>query len=292
MTARILIIGRTGQVATELRALLPDAVALEAPELDLTRADSIAAALAAHRPAVVVNAAAYTAVDRAEDERDLAFAVNADGPALLGAATAAAGIPVLHISTDYVFDGTRGTPYVETDATSPLGVYGASKLEGERRLRDANPRTTILRTAWVCSAHGGNFVKTMLRLAAERPALRVVADQHGAPTFAADLADALAAIALGMIADDKAPTGLFHFTNAGVTTWKDFAAAIFAAAAERGLKTPRLEAITTADYPTPARRPAYSALSTRRIEEAYGVRPRPWAEGLGRLIDDSLETAQ
>jgi dTDP-4-dehydrorhamnose reductase len=295
---RVLVVGRLGQIATEFCARLPAAghevLALEPPELDLTRPESLAAAIAGFRPEVVVNAAAYTAVDRAEDEAELAFAVNATGPGLLGEAAARAGIPVVHFSTDYVFDGTKGSPYTEEDEPSPTGVYGASKLEGERRLLAANPRSIVLRTAWVCSAHGGNFVKTMLRLGRERGSISVVADQHGAPTFADDLADAVVALLPRLVAAPAgAPVfGVFHLTGAPHTTWHGFAEAIFAGAAERGQRPPRLTAITTADYPTRARRPADSRLDCRRSAAVLDIRPEDWRAGLARCLDALLKPGQ
>lgn len=288
---RILVAGRAGQIATELLARLPahghEAVGLEPPELDITRADSIAAAFARVRPEAVVNAAAYTAVDRAEDERDLAFAVNATGPRLLGESAARAGIPVVHFSTDYVFDGAKGAPYVEEDAPNPVGVYGASKLAGEQALHAANPRSTTLRTAWVCSPHGANFVKTMLRLAAEREVLRVVADQHGAPSFAGDLAEAAIALLPRLAAAPAGDPcfGVFHLTGTPHTTWHGFTAAILAGAAARGRKAPRLEAITTAEYPTKARRPADGRLDCGRAARVLGLAPADWRVSLDRCLD-------
>jgi len=279
---RILIVGRTGQIATELLARLPQAVALEPPELDLTDAASIAVAFAAHRPEAVINAAAYTAVDRAEDDRALAFAVNATGPRLLGEAAARAGIPVVHYSTDYVFDGRKATPYTEADAPDPIGAYGASKLAGELLLHLAQPRSVTFRTAWVCSPHGGNFVKTMLRFGKEREELRVVADQHGAPTFAADLAAAAIAVLPRLVAAPAGDPcfGVFHLTGAPYTTWFDFAAAILDGAARRGQKRPRLVPITTADYPTKAQRPANSRLDCSRAQDVLGLSPADWRDGL------------
>jgi dTDP-4-dehydrorhamnose reductase len=297
---RVLVVGRTGQVATELRARLPAAghevVALGPPELDLTRAGTIAAALDRLRPDAVVNAAAYTAVDRAEEEPERAFAVNAAGPGLLGEAAARAGkgggIPVLHLSTDYVFDGAKGAPYAEEDAPSPTGAYGASKLEGERRLHAAHPRATTLRTAWVCSPHGSNFVKTMLRLGRERPELRVVADQRGAPTFADSLAEAAAALLprLASAPAGDARFGVFHLTGAPHTTWHGFAEAILAGAEARGLlrPAPRLVAIATADYPTRARRPADGRLDCGRAAAVLGLRAPDWRAGLDRCLDALL----
>ncbi|MBP0443549.1 dTDP-4-dehydrorhamnose reductase [Roseomonas sp. SSH11] len=288
---RILVAGRTGQLAIELMERLPrdghQPVAGEAPELDLTDPASIARAVEAAAPDVIINAAAYTAVDRAESQRDLAFAVNATGAGLLAEAAARRGIPFVHVSTDYVFPGDGGAPYAEDAPTGPVGVYGESKLAGERAVMAANPRSIILRTAWVCSPHGGNFVKTMLRLGQERALVSVVSDQQGAPTFAADLADAIARI-LPRLADAKAGDeglGVFHLTGAPHTSWHGFAQAIFAEAAARGLKTPELRAITTAEYPTPARRPADGRLDCGRIARIHGIQPADWRQSLSRCLD-------
>ena len=288
---RVLIAGRAGQIATELAARLParghEVLALEPPDLDIADAASISRAFAEFRPEALVNAAAYTAVDRAEDDRETAFAVNATGPGLLGEAAARAGIPVVHYSTDYVFDGTKGAPYTEEDAPNPLGVYGASKLEGERRLHAACPRAVTLRTAWVCSPHGTNFVKTMLRLAAEREELRVVADQHGAPTFADDLAEAAIALLprLAVARPGDPCFGVFHLTGAPHTTWHGFTQAILAGAAARGRRVPRLLPITTAEYPTKARRPADGRLDCSRAARVLGLAPADWRLSLERCLD-------
>jgi dTDP-4-dehydrorhamnose reductase len=288
---RVLVAGRTGQLAIELLDRLPrdghQVVAQEAPELDLTDATSIARAVEAAAPEVIVNAAAYTAVDKAESQRDLAFAVNATGAGLLAEAAAKRGLPFVHVSTDYVFPGDGGAPYAEEAPTGPSGVYGESKLAGERAVMSANPRSTILRTAWVCSPHGNNFVKTMLRLGRERDAVSVVADQHGAPTFAADLADAIARILprlAGSPAGDEA-FGIFHLTGLPHTTWHGFAAAIFDEASRRGLKTPELSAITTAEYPTPARRPADGRLDCSRIARVHGIQAADWRTSLSGCLD-------
>lgn len=297
---RVLIAGRQGQVAQALlRRFDGHAVtALEPPELDLTEPASIAAAMAAVRPELVVNAAAYTAVDRAEDQEALAFAVNRDGAAHLAAAAAALGAPFVHFSTDYVFDGRKGAPYVETDAPSPLGVYGRSKAEGEAAVLAAHPRSVVLRTAWVCSADGANFVKTILRLAAEREELRVVADQHGAPSFAADLADAVAVMASRLLAAPAgdAAFGLFHLTGSPHTTWHRFTAEILAQAARRGMRVPRLAAIATTDYPTRAMRPADARLDCSRIADIHGISPADWrlslAQCLDRLLGSNKELAE
>jgi dTDP-4-dehydrorhamnose reductase len=241
----------------------------------------------------VVNAAAYTAVDRAEDQPDLARAVNATGAGWLAAAAAGRGAPFVHFSTDYVFDGLKGAPYVETDPVSPLGVYGATKAEGERLVLAANPRSVVLRTAWVCSPDGANFVKTMLRLATEREELRVVADQHGAPTFAADLAAAVARMAPRLVAADAgdAAFGLFHLTGQPHTTWHGFTEAILDEAARRGHPRPRLVPITTAAYPTKARRPADGRLDCSRVSQVFGIAPADWRQSLGRCLDVLLARA-
>jgi dTDP-4-dehydrorhamnose reductase len=289
---RLLVAGREGQVARALAARFAGhaLTALEPPALDLTDRASIEAAMAAASPELVVNAAAYTAVDRAEDDAALAEAVNRDGAANLAAAAAARGLPFIHFSTDYVFDGRKGAPYVETDAPSPLGVYGRSKEEGERAVLAANPRSAILRTAWVCSPVGGNFVKTMLRLAAERDELRVVADQHGAPTFAADLAEAVFAMAprlLAAPAGDEA-FGLFHLSGAPHTTWHGFATEILAQAAMRGHRRPAVTPIATSDYPTRATRPADGRLDCTKIGRVHGIAPADWRASLARCLDELI----
>ena len=282
---RILVVGRSGQVARALAEALPATdwphSLMEAPELDLTDAASIAAAVAATRPDVVVNVAAYTAVDAAETDQALAHAVNAAGPGLLAEAAEKVGAAIIHFSTDYVFDGSAG-PWREDQAPAPLGVYGATKLAGEIAVAAANPRHAILRTAWVCSATGNNFLRTMLRLGETRDELRVVADQHGAPTFADDLAAAVIAM-IPALAQGHG-TGIFHLTGAPGTTWHGFAAAIFAEAAKHGRRAPRLLPITTAEYPTPARRPADSRLDCSRILAVHGVAQADWRDSLARAV--------
>lgn len=288
---RVLVAGRTGQLAIELLDRLPrdghTVVALEAPELDLTDPASIRRAVEQATPEVIVNAAAYTAVDKAESQPDLAFAVNAIGAGMLAAIAAARALPFVHLSTDYVFSGDWGAPYDEDAPTGPTSVYGASKLAGEQAVIAANSRTAIIRTAWVCSPHGTNFVKTMLRLGRERKAVAVVADQYGAPTFAADLADAIARMLPRLAAAPAGDPafGVFHLTGAPWTTWHGFAEAIFAEAAARGQKAPKLSAITTADYPTPARRPADGRLRCERIASIHGIETTGWRQSLSRCLD-------
>jgi len=286
----ILVLGGAGQVGTELQALLwPDGVTVHAPgrsELDITDADAVAAALAARAYRAVINTAAYTAVDKAESDVVAAWRLNALAPAILAAATAAKGIPLVHVSTDYVFAGTKPEgAYAPDDPIDPQSVYGASKAAGELAVRTGNPRHAIVRTAWVVSPHRGNFVKTMLRLAAERDALTVVNDQHGCPTSAGDLAAALAAIAQRLATDAAAPTGTFHCVNAGDTTWRGFAEAIVAGSARRGGRAVPVAGIPTSAYPTPARRPANSRLSTTSLTAAYGLQPRPWQAALDDILD-------
>lgn len=289
---RVVLIGKEGQVAraieARLRAAAHDVITLARPDYDLLRPAGIAAAIAAADPDVVVNPAAYTAVDRAEDEPDVAFAINATAAGVIAEASARVDAPIIHVSTDYVFDGAKTTPYAEEDPTNPIGVYGQSKLAGERAVIGANSRHVIVRTAWVCSPDGHNFLKTMLRLGAERPVLRVVDDQRGSPTFAADLAGSVETILerLARPQSETAPFGIFHAAGAGETTWCGFARAIMAGATARGLgPMATVEAITTADYPTKARRPAYSKLATGKLAADYGVRLPVWTEGLERCLD-------
>ncbi len=291
--APVLVVGREGQIARALAALstpLRRFVCLgRADGVDLARPETLAAPIERFGPDIIVNAGAYTAVDRAESEAAAAFAVNRDGAGALAALAAARGLPLIHLSTDYVFDGRKPAPYVEDDPVAPLGVYGRSKAEGEAAIRAAGGRHLILRTAWVYAATGGNFVRTMLRLAATRDAVAVVDDQHGAPTAAADIADAIAALVVA-IRTGNANWGTFHLTAAGETNWHGFAAAIFAAAARAGRKVPRLTAIPTVAYPTAARRPANSRLDCGKIAAAYGIALPDWREGLAAVMAETLAT--
>ena len=228
-------------------------------------------------------------MDRAESEPDLAFAVNRDGAAHLAEACAEAGIPLVHFSTDYVFDGTKGAPYTEADAPNPLGVYGQSKWAGEEAVRERLDRHVILRTSWVFSAHGHNFVKTMLRLSGERDELRVVADQHGNPTAAADIARAALRIAQRAVAEPDAAWGTFHFAGTPATTWHGFAEAVVAEARRHGeVRAERVEPIPTSDYPTPARRPADARLDGTRLARVWGIEPPPWQPALARVVAEVL----
>ncbi|MFT3729149.1 MAG: dTDP-4-dehydrorhamnose reductase [Terricaulis sp.] len=288
---RLLIIGGSGQLGLELRrAALPDGWRCDAPSrdaLDLGSLAHIEAAVRALRPNVIVNAAAYTAVDKAESEPEAAFALNRDAPTALAQIAALMGVPLVHVSTDYVFDGTSARAYAESDATAPLGVYGASKLAGEDTVLGAQAHAAVVRTSWVFSAHRSNFVKTMLRLSETLDEVGVVADQRGRPTSAADLARACVALADRLRAGDADARGVFHFANAGETTWADFAGAIFEGARRRGHKGAAVKRITTAEYPTPAKRPANSRLDTAKIE-ALGITPRPWRAALSDVLDELL----
>ena len=283
---RILLFGGSGQVGGAIRALrLPDGVTLVAPgrdQADIVDRAAVDAVLGSEQWTAVINTAAWTAVDAAEDAVAGAFAANALGPAVLADATRERGIPLVHVSTDYVFDGTKDAPYEEDDRTGPVGAYGASKLAGEEAIRTGTPHHVILRTSWVYGGPERNFLRTMLRLAETRDAIQVVDDQWGSPTYAPDLAAALVTIALRDDIRDHA--GIFHFANRGETTWCRFARAIFARSAARGGPSATVEAITTAEFPTAARRPANSRLATRRIEEAFAIVPRQWQDALADAI--------
>lgn len=277
----LLVFGRSGQVATELRRLAPDASFLGRDQADLSDPAACARAIRASGCGGVLNAAAHTAVDRAEAEPDLARAVNAAAPAAMAQAAAQMGIPFLHISTDYVFDGSGERPWVESDPTGPLGVYGATKLAGEQAVAAAGGQWAVLRTSWVFSAHGANFVKTMLRLGAEREELRVVADQHGGPTPAAAIAAASLAM-LGAMRGDAARGGIYHFSGAPDTSWAGFAREIMAQA---GLAC-RITQIASSDYPTPARRPANSRLNCAAILRDFGISRPDWRAGLAKVLQE------
>lgn len=292
----VLVLGAGGQVGTELlRALAPSGEVIAATRsgqlpdgTPCERADfddiaSLSSLLDRLQPSVVVNAAAYTAVDKAESDRDAAFRANAEAPGAIARWCAAHGVPLVHYSTDYVFDGQGTRPYLPDDATAPLGVYGASKLAGEEAIRAAGGRHLIFRTAWVYAAHGNNFLRTMLRVGAERDVLRVVADQIGTPTPAALIADVTAQA----LRHPGALSGTWHLTATGETSWHGFAEAIFADVLARGriAKAPQVEAITTADYPTPAQRPAYSRLDVTSLQQDFGIVLPDWRDGLAGVLD-------
>jgi dTDP-4-dehydrorhamnose reductase len=287
---RLIVTGTQGQVAQSLRERAPahgvEVELVGRPELDLADPQSIGKALAGRRADVVINAAAYTAVDRAEAEQELATQVNGTGAGLVAEAARRLGVPVIHLSTDYVFDGALGRPYREDDAPGPVGAYGRSKLAGERAVAAANPDHVILRTAWVYSPFGANFVKTMLRLGESRPEVRVVADQRGGPTSALDIADAVIAVGRKIVSsrDRRDLTGVFHMTGGGEATWAEFAEAILAQAAAHGRAPVAVRAITTAEYPTPARRPANSRLDASRLRKVYGIKLADWRVSLRSCV--------
>lgn len=276
----ILVTGGTGQVGTALRQLGPhydvEIVAPGRDELDLASPSSIEAMVRARDWSAVINCAAYTAVDKAESEQDAAFAVNAVAPEMLALESFARGLRLLHVSTDYVFDGSKDGFYSEDDPVAPLGAYGASKEAGERGVRAANQDHLILRTAWVVSPWGHNFVKTMLRVGTERKQLRVVDDQRGCPTSAIDIAETLL-----RVVTKGGPAGTYHFVNAGEASWCELARFVF----DRGGMDVEVEAITTDQYPTPAKRPANSRLATEKLQRTFGIAPRPWQEAVGEIVD-------
>jgi dTDP-4-dehydrorhamnose reductase len=289
---RIFVLGAEGQVARSLREAAADRPRITLgvgarPEVDLCRPQTILPALRAFEPDLVVNPAAYTAVDKAESEARAAFAINRDGAGAAAAAAAAVDAPIVHLSSDYVFDGAKPGPYVESDPVAPQGVYGRSKLGGEWAVAAANPRNIIFRTSWVYAPFGANFVRTMLRLAGERDTLRVVDDQLGRPTYAPDIAAAILAIA-GRLEEAgwrDAYAGVTHLAGPTDLSWCGFARAIVRGAAARGGPAPTVEAITTADHPTPARRPANSRLATQRLAALFGVRLPPLATSLDACLD-------
>jgi len=290
---KVLAVGSNGQLGRELcrRAEKQgfDMVAVDLPEFDIIDPSAVKKGVNQAGISLVINAAAYTAVDQAESEPELAFAVNRDGPASLASCCGEVGIPLIHISTDYVFDGRKKGPYFETDPVSPLGVYGRSKAAGERKVRDHLQDHVILRTAWLYGIDGQNFVKTMLRLGKEKEVLRVVADQYGCPTYAADLAEAILEIAAQIGEGGDIAWGTYHYCGKGVTTWHGFAEAIFDLAKEHdSLKVKKVVPITTDEYPTPAKRPANSVLDCSLIKKRFSISPRPWREGLTKMINRLL----
>ena len=277
---KLLVFGQTGQVARELARIAPDAIFLGRGEADLTNPAACASAIAATDAQAVINAAAYTAVDKAEADEVTACIVNGDAPAAMARAAALRGLPFLHISTDYVFDGTGDQPFAPDHPTLPQNAYGRSKLAGELGVRAAGGNALILRTSWVVSAHGANFVKTMLRLGRDRESLNVVADQIGGPTPAAAIAEALITAARAMA--NGARGGTHHLSGAPDTSWADFARAIMAKAA----LPCRINDIPTADYPTPARRPLNSRLDGRSLETAFGITRPDWRQGLAAIVKE------
>ncbi|WP_022684281.1 dTDP-4-dehydrorhamnose reductase [Sphingobium bisphenolivorans] len=287
---RIAVTGKAGQVVTSLiergSAAGHEIIALGRPELDLAEPDSVASAFEAAAPDAIVSAAAYTAVDKAESESELAHAVNGAGAGAVAEAARGLGVPLIHVSTDYVFDGRLDHPYVESDPTGPTGVYGASKLAGEQAVLAAHgDNSAVLRVAWVYSPFGANFVKTMLHLAGDKDEVSVVADQLGNPTSALEIADGILRVATNMVSDSSPfLRGVFHMTASGEGSWADFADAIFAASAARGGPAARVKRITTADYPTPATRPSNSRLDCGLIARVHGVALPDWHGSLETVI--------
>lgn len=287
----LLIVGAGGQVGRELVRLADHSrdrvTALDRSGLDLADPERVRAAVRRTTPDVVLNAAAYAAVDRAESEPERAFSVNRDGPRHLAEACAETGAALIHLSTDFVFDGRTDRPYLEDDPVSPLGVYGQSKADGEAAVRAALDRHLIVRASWVFGVFGQNFAKTMIRLGREREILRVVDDQRGCPTCAADLARTLLRLARAVRDSESVPWGVYHFCGKGVATWREFAVAVLESARARvPLAVREIRPISTAEYPTPARRPAFSALDCGKIGKNFGIHPRPWRECLPEVVED------
>ncbi len=296
MAAPILVTGRTGQLATALadaaQAHGVTVRCLERPILDIEQPASIAKVISAHSPSLVINTAAYTNVDAAEDDAAIAYRANRDGPAELARLCAAAAIPLIHISTDYVFDGRKGAPYVESDATAPQGVYGASKLAGEQAVLMLCRRAVVLRTAWLYSPVGKNFVRTMLAAAERNNMLRVVADQIGCPTSAEDLAEAVLGVA-ARLRDGWSDryAGTYHAAGAGAATWHELATATFAAAAQHGRSMPKVAPISTQEWPTKAVRPPDSRLDCNKLAAVFGLRLPAWQDSVRRTVDTILSRA-
>jgi dTDP-4-dehydrorhamnose reductase len=285
MRASLLVLGAGGQVAKALLEAAPgQVIGLTHAELDICCETAVGEALRRIKPAAVINAAAYTAVDRAESEPEAAFRANFEGARIVAQSAAAADVPLIHLSTDYVFDGNSRAPYTESDTIHPLSVYGRSKEEGEGAVRNTVPRHVILRSSWIFSPFGANFVRTMLRLGAERTDLRVVDDQVGCPTSAADIATAILTIIYSCGRQDFLDWGTYHYVGADAVTWYGFAKIIFDEAKAIGRPAPHLEPITTAQYPTPALRPAYSVLNTEKFRRTFGLEPRPLRESLADCL--------
>jgi dTDP-4-dehydrorhamnose reductase len=286
---QILLTGAAGQLGHDLQTLLVtvgEVISLSRDSLDLAQPEQVRDVIREIQPGAIVNAAAYTAVDKAESEIELANIVNGATPTAIAEIAQQLNIPLIHISTDYVFDGQKNTPYLEDDAPNPIGAYGKSKLLGENGVRQTCDRHLILRTAWVYGTGGkGNFVKTMLRLGKEQEELRVVVDQVGAPTWTGDLAGAIAKLLSGLLNNTVAP-GTYHYTNSGAISWYDFAIAIFEEAEALGipLAIQRIVPITTDEYPTPAKRPAYSVLSSKKVSAALGTIPPHWRSALRLML--------
>jgi dTDP-4-dehydrorhamnose reductase len=295
---RMVVTGREGQIVRSLAERASgtdiDIIALGRPQLDLAGpGGDIVAAIIGVRPDIIVSAAAYTQVDNAETDSELAFAVNEAGPKALAQAARETGVPLIHVSTDYVFDGLKPSPYLEDDPTHPNGVYGASKMAGEQAVLAAHANSVILRTAWVYSPFGANFVKTMLRLAIDREAISVVADQHGNPSNALDIADGIISVARNLVtSEDPAQRGIFHMAGAGEASWADFAEGIFASSLACGGPTAMVRRIATSDYPTLAKRPANSRLDCGKIARVHGVELPNWHNSVDQVVRKLVQLAQ
>ena len=290
---KLLIIGSKGQLGSELVRKCKrndfSFLALDLPEFNITDPPQVKKILADFMPSIVINASAYTNVDMAETEPKMAYTVNSDGPANLAVSCDKNRIPIIHISTDYVFDGSKGQPYAESDPVSPLGIYGKSKEKGESKLRSVLKQHIILRTSWLYSAYGNNFVKTMLKLGKEKEIIKVVSDQYGCPTCAADLAEAVVDISKQITQNFKIAWGTYHYCGLGITTWHEFAKAIFEIASQyQNYKVSSVEAITTAQYPTKTKRPAFSALDCGLFKKHFGINIKPWQESLEKTIERIL----
>ncbi|MBW1892782.1 MAG: dTDP-4-dehydrorhamnose reductase [Deltaproteobacteria bacterium] len=286
---KVIVTGCNGQVGKELckksKEYDLEIISLDLPDFDITDMEAVDEIISKSNISAVINAAAYTAVDKAESEPDIAFNVNQKGPAYLAASCRKQKIPLIHISTDYVFDGSKIDAYIETDPVSPVGVYGKSKAAGEADVRKILAEHVILRTAWLCSEHGNNFVKTMIRLGQERNEIGVVADQYGCPTFANDIAEALLDIVGKIAIKNDIAWGTYHYCGKGVTTWYGFAKEILELAGEyTGLKVRNIVPLTTKEYPTPAKRPANSALDCTLLKNNFNIFPKPWQNSLDDLV--------
>lgn len=291
---KILVTGAGGQVGTEIgcrgAAWGAEVINFSRSQLDITKRSEIVAILEANKPDVLINAAAYTAVDAAETEPELAFKVNRDASGILAEVSKEFSLPLVHISTDYVFDGNKLGAYSEDDKVCPVGVYGKSKAAGEVLIRRINRKHTILRTSWVYAAHGGNFVRTMLRLSEDREVLNIVDDQHGAPTFAGDIADAVLSIAKQVVNNAREEYwGTFHYSSKNETTWRGFADEIFRHVTERRGIAPTIKGISSSQYPTRAIRPLNSVLNCDKIEKIFRVKRRSWKEGLTEVMNQLLK---
>jgi len=291
---KLLIIGCNGQLGWELCRQAKEQglglIPLDLPDFDITHQSAVYSNVTRSHANLVVNAAAYTAVDKAELEQDAAFAVNRDGPSYLATACAEIGIPLIHISTDYVFDGSKNGPYLESDPVSPLGIYGKSKAGGEEEIRKRLKKNIIIRTAWLYGVHGNNFVKTMLRLGKERKEIRVVDDQYGCPTYAADLAEAILTIASLIEKGENISWGTYHYCGRGNTTWYGFASKIFEIAKEyESLKIEMLKPITTEEYPTPAQRPKNSIMDCSSLKQNFNISPPEWQDSLEVMLQRLFE---